>query len=1262
MKSKSQAAANLLLWVSNVYKCNRIYVNVKPLMAKLEQANKDQQAAEQKLQVVNKLVAQVEAQFQLLENSFIQATNDKAKVEAQAKSCKERLDLANRLINGLGSEKSRWGKEIEQLKLRESNLTGDVLLAAAFVSYVGGFDNSRRVKLWKTVWIEDMDQREIALSEGADPFNMLVNDSEIARMRGEGLPADRISLENGAIVNKCSRWPLLIDPQLQGIKWLRQAFAGDNLLVLQTNNKRWQNTLMEAISNGMVVIIENLSEEIDSAVEPVLARAVVKKGSGYLLKVGSETIDYNLNFKLVLQTRLANPTYLPETQAQVTMINFIATEKGLEDQLLARVVMHEAAELERRKQKLQQQFNEYQVQLYELEEQLLERLANAPEDILSDLPLIEGLEKTKATSMEVKAAVALGKETEIEINKSRELYRPIANEGAMLYFILTSLGSVDHMYQYSLGAFVAFFEKSMDEAIALDDKKDKKVALTERVANLQASLRLTVYTWVCRGLFEKDKLVLLTQIVFSLMRRGKLDVEFELEMLPFLIRGPQTAAAESPVPWLPGNSWAAVQALSEFPTFMKLPQDIEDAPSRFQEWFNHVSPETEKLPLDWAALEKKPFFKMLVLRCLRPDRMTVAISDFVRTALPGGSKYVDCDLTNNSLEVLTDSYKDSSKNVPIYFILSPGTDVVGDLDQLALTLKYTKGETYHNVSMGQGQDIIAERLLDAAAKHGHWVILNNVHLMPRWLKKLEKILDDFMNAGDSTHNDYRLFLTSDPSKGIPSGILNRSIKLTNEPPTGLKANLKRAFCTFSKPTFDEFGPKVRAILFGLCHFHSLMTERKKFGAMGFNMMYPFSLGDLRDSAVCLNNYMEKNDSSIPWEDLRYIFGQIMYGGHIVNDLDRVLCLAYLDFIMDDGLLDEMEMFPFNDGGKETFKCPAPTTYTRYLEYIEEELKEETPVAYGLHPNAQIDFRTLQSKQFFNSVGALTPAETNDDDDEGGAGSGPQHLAENMLNDIMERIEDVNFDVDEVKSMLNEEKTPFQNVFLQEIKQMAELVVEMVNSLKELALGFAGELTISDAMDALMMSLFYGTVPTKWAKLAWPSLRSLTAWMTDLQMRIDQLEGWVQNPIEIPMVTWLSGLINPQSFLTAIMQQSAQLNSWELDKLYIQTDVTKKKAEEIDARTRDGAFVSGMALEGARWNLNQGMLEESKPREMYFEMPVVYCKSNFAASRPSTGIYSCPVYKTRQRGPTYVFSAQLKTKSKTAKWVLGGVALVMDISD
>ena len=99
-------------------------------------------------------------------------------------------------------------------------------------------------------------------------------------------------------------------------------------------------------------------------------------------------------------------------------------------------------------------------------------------------------------------------------------------------------------------------------------------------------------------------------------------------------------------------------------------------------------------------------------------------------------------------------------------------------------------------------------------------------------------------------------MTAEPSTNVPIGILSRCIKLANEPPSGLKANLKRAFSSFDPTMFDEMDFKSRAIVFGLCHFHSVMMERRKFGAMGFNNAYPFSLGDLRDSTVCLNNYME----------------------------------------------------------------------------------------------------------------------------------------------------------------------------------------------------------------------------------------------------------------------------------------------------------------------------------------------------------------------------------------------------------------------
>lgn len=1265
MFKKSQAAANLSTWIQNIYKCNRIFVRVKPLMEKLANAEAAQAAAEKKLAAVTKLVQQVEAALAKLEETFIQATNEKAKVVAQAKACEERLDLAHRLIGGLSSERARWSVEVDALKVQETNITGDVLLASAFVSYAGAFDAANRENLWKNTWMQDLVNRDIATSEGVDPLKLLSTDAQVAKMVAEGIPADRISLENGAMVNNAKRWPLLIDPQLQAMNWLRVKFEDPKyrLQIIQMNNPKWMPILSNAISEGTVVFIENLTEEIDASIEPVLAREVYKKGYGRYLNLGGEAIEYDDNFQLFMQTRLFNPEYLPEIQAQVTMINFIATEGGLEDQLLAKVVAHEAPELELRKQELQRKFNQYKIQLINLEDELLERLANAPDDILSDVPLIEGLEATKATAEEVNKAVELGKATEVEINKSRELYRPAAAEGAMLYFIVTALEVVDHMYQYSLGAFEYFFAKAMDTAEMPEGELSDPVVLQKRVGCLRFSLRLTIYTWVCRGLFEKHKLILLCQILFQLMRRGKMtDMEFQPAELDFLIRGPKKVVDDSPVEWLPNSAWFAVSALSDFPEFAKLTQDIQDAPSRFKEWFNHVSPETEKLPLDWAALDKNFFKKLLVLRCLRPDRMTVALASFLRDTLPKGKLFVDCDLTFNSFQILQDVYKDSGRDTPIYFILSPGTDVVADLDMLAQQEGFVRGETYHNVSMGQGQDVVAERLMNIAAKDGHWVILNNVHLMPRWLKKVEKMLDDFA-TDENTNTNFRVFLTSEPSKGIPIGILNRCIKLTNEPPAGLKANLKRAFCSFNQETFNDWDSKTRSIIFGLCHFHSLMLERKKFGPMGFNMMYPFSLGDLRDSAVCLNNYMENVESRIPWQDLRYIFGEIMYGGHIVNDFDRLLCNSYLDFIMDDGLLEEMEFFPFVDGEAVSFKCPAASTYARYLEHIEDELKEETPIAYGLHPNAQIDFRTQQSIEFFNRLIDLTPKDS-------GAGSGddtgqsPRHIAENALNDILERLnaDESQFNLADIREMIGEELNPYQNVFLQEMQQMNRLVSCILDSLHDLNLGFAGELTMSDAMEELMECLFLDKVPSTWTKLAWPSRRSLAPWLDDLQKRIQQLREWEGDVMGIPTVTWLAGLLNPQSFLTAIMQQAAQKNGWELDKLFIQTEVLKKHREQVDNPSRDGAFIDGLNLEGARWNISNGSLEKSRPREMFFQMPVIFCKSNFTSNMPNAGVYMCPVYKTRQRGPTYVALAQLKSKAKSAQWVMAGVALIMDVSE
>merc|ERR1711968_107561 len=218
-----------------------------------------------------------------------------------------------------------------------------------------------------------------------------------------------------------------------------------------------------------------------------------------------------------------------------------------------------------------------------------------------------------------------------------------------------------------------------------------------------------------------------------------------------------------------------------------------------------------------------------------------------RTTLPGGSGYADLDADSNSFGVLEQAFDDASPTVPIYFVLSPGANVVADVGKLAERDGMKAGETYFNVSLGQGQDVVAQERLEAAHRSGHWVILNNVHLMPRWLKKVEKPLDEYASSG--SHENFRVFLSSDPSNSIPIGILDRSIKLTSDPPSGLKPNLKQAFACFNKEMYEELEPRTKGILFGLCQFHAILVERKKFGSKGYNMMYPFSIGDLVNSAT-----------------------------------------------------------------------------------------------------------------------------------------------------------------------------------------------------------------------------------------------------------------------------------------------------------------------------------------------------------------------------------------------------------------------------
>ncbi|XP_061666307.1 dynein heavy chain 9, axonemal isoform X7 [Syngnathoides biaculeatus] len=1070
----------------------------------------------------------------------------------------------------------------------------------------------------------------IPATPGLDPLTMLTDDADIATWQNEGLPADRMSIENATILTSCHRWPLMVDPQLQGIKWIKNKY-GDHLHVIRIGQRGYLDAIERALAQGDVVLVENLEENLDPVLGPLLSRETIKKGR--YIKIGEKECEYNPGFRLILHTKLASPHYQPELQAQCTLINFTVTRDGLEDQLLAAVVSMERPDLEELKSKLTKRQNCFKITLKTLEDNLLSRLSSASGNFLGDTELVENLETTKWTAADIVEKVKESKVTEAKINEAREHYRPAAARASLLYFIMNDLNKIHPMYRFSLKAFSVVFQKAVVKAEPDDDLK-------LRVSNLIDNITSSVFQYTTRGLFECDKLTFIAQLAFQILLRNK---EINPVELDFLLRYPVQPVETSPVEFLSNHSWGGIKSLCLMDEFRNLDRDIEGSAKRWKKFVESECPEKEKFPQEWK--NKTSLQRLCIMRALRPDRMTYAVRDFVEEKL--GGMYV----IGRSLDFAV-SFEETGPTTPMFFILSPGVDPLKDVEKHGKKLGFTfDNKNFHNVSLGQGQEAMAEQVLDLAAKKGHWVILQNIHLVARWLSTLEKVLEQ---KAEGSHENYRVFVSAEPSSTpeghiIPQGILENSVKITNEPPTGMHANLHKALDNFNQDTLEICSREneFKSILFVLCYFHAVVAERRKFGPQGWNRSYPFNTGDLIISVNVLFNYLEANPK-VPYDDIRYLFGEIMYGGHITDDWDRHLCRTYLEeFIKPEMMEGDLCLAP-------GFPLPGNMDYNSYHQYIDDTLPAESPYLYGLHPNAEIGFLTQNSQKLFRTVLEMQPR-----DGAAGevAGMTREEKVHTLLEEIIEKLPE-EFNMAEVLGKA-EERTPYQVVAVQECERMNLLTQEIKRSLNELSMGLKGELTMTIEMENLQNSIFLDMVPETWTKLAYPSMSGLTLWFTDLLARIKELEAWTTDFV-LPCAVWLTGFFNPQSFLTAIMQAMARRNEWPLDNMSLQCDVTKKNREDLTSPPREGAYVHGLYMEGARWNSQTGLIVDARLKELTPIMPVIFIRAIPVDKQENTNMYQCPVYKTRQRGPTYVWTFNLKTKEKPSKWTLAGVALLLQV--
>ncbi|CAE7685039.1 DNAH1, partial [Symbiodinium sp. KB8] len=407
-------------------------------------------------------LAEIEGKLSDLQAAFEAKNKQKDDLVHEVDQCEARLGRAGKLIGGLGGEKDRWESTVAKLGVDFDNLVGDALIASGTIAYLGAFTSDFRQRL-VSHWQGELQRLQLPHTPGANVHSVLADPVQVRAWNIAGLPADSHSVENGIIMWKARRWPLLIDPQGQANRYIKNMGkdvenAPSGLEVLRTSEKRFTQNLESALRFGRWVLLENVGETIDASLEPVLLQQTFLQGGAAMIKLGETVIPYGDGFRFFMTTTLPNPHYPPEVCVKVSLLNFTITPSGLEDQMLGVFVVNEMPELEDRKNTLIMDMSRMKRELQDIENRILYLLSSSSSDnILDDEELIDTLAKSKVTSEDIKTQVAAAEETNMQIDATREQYRPVAFRASVLYFCIADLSGVDPMYQYSLQWFTNLF-------------------------------------------------------------------------------------------------------------------------------------------------------------------------------------------------------------------------------------------------------------------------------------------------------------------------------------------------------------------------------------------------------------------------------------------------------------------------------------------------------------------------------------------------------------------------------------------------------------------------------------------------------------------------------------------------------------------------------------------------------------------------------------------------------------------------------------
>ena len=1299
---------------------------VKPKQAALKLQEEKLKNAMAKLHASELQLQEINDKISGLNENLRKSKSEADKLEEEFKTQTRTIKKATDLIGSLTDEKERWREGAEDLSRLKTDLVGNVGIATAFISYCGPFNSIFRDKIAKERLIRLLVEQKIPFTANIYDklVEFLVDEATIGQWNLDGLPKDTLSIQNGIMVEASERYPLLIDPQGQGAFWIKNKFKGESkdrtrnrvTIVSPNEEKKVKAALTYCIEEGEVLILEGIIGEVDPTFDPVLEKQYIRQGKVLKINLGDDTIKVDPDFKLFITCKLATPKFTPELSAKTTIIDFTVTQLGLEQQLLSLVLSKEQSALEGMLNKLLKDVTQNKRSLQDLDKELLKKLNESEGNLLEDQGLLDILKNTKAQSKEISVQLAEADSKSKEINIKREIYRAVAIRGSVVYFCMVEIANVNWMYNSSLNQFLKLYINSIESSKDPYNPQQGK----KRVEEIEAYLTFEVFEYVNRGLFSTHKTTFLLMICFKIMVTAGEMTESDVSM--FLKVGSGVEKNSKPKPsykWLPDNIWANILDLANHnfcgqssAFFKNLPDSIISLQDKWEAWFNKNNPEEAEIPEFHEQIKNDkngPFIKFTLVRSLKPDRTVVASNEFVKRILK------DKRFVETPPEDISSLYNKSARNEPVLYLLSEGADPTGSIQGYATKIK----KRVTSVSLGEGQGPKANALIKEYMEPGDWILLQNCHLGIDFMQELDNNLSDpeYMKG---CNEEFRIWMSCEPTDAFPLGLLQKSLKVTNEPPKGIKAGLRKTFKSVITPDFLEKIelPIWRSLCYVVAFVHSLMQERRKFGAIGWCIPYEFNDSDLEASLAFIEKYLTQlmlaaggggPNQTLPivYEVINTMVCEIQYGGKVSDNVDRDILKAYGDKNFKSAISNpansDFSLATLSDGKK--YRLPSATEHAGFVAEIESLDPVDSSEVFGMSVYADIACRMKETKEMLETLTETRPKE--------GGGAAPGQSKDDIIQALAKkRLASITntYPASLIQEMVSKLKGPKGyptedadrkpisgftiplNVFLsQELQRMDRITGIIKKTFTDIIESIDGQILMTPVIVDSIDALYNNKVPTNWlydpsgAQISWMKFK-FSVWFDSFKKRNETLEEWMKG--SRPKCFNLDHFFNPQGLLTSMKQEVVRINKsksgkggpqskginpadWSMDKVEYSADaLTEAKWKTFETKqetsTEGAIFIVDLVIEGAKY---RDGLTDANEKTLIYKMPPIEMSAKTVAdpreanSDGHKAFYNCPLYKYPMRSDDYLIAKiplKIPGQSKdtsAANWMLKGVALL-----